>query len=74
MYIKLTHQKIESSKQMLRSERNDVKKEVENQKGQAGVSEDDIKADLEQLDKVTHDYGAKLDELAKAKETELRTL
>jgi ribosome recycling factor len=73
-YVKLTFQKIESAKQMMRGVRTDIKKEVEGQKGQPGVSEDDIKDDLEQLDKVTHEYTEKLDQIGKAKETELRTM
>lgn len=72
--VKMVAQRIESGKQMLRSERTDVKKDVESQKDGGGVSEDDIKRDLEELDKVTHEYTQKLEDIGKAKEAELREI
>lgn len=65
---------IESGKQMLRNERNDAKRDVEDQKGKPGISEDDIKADLESLDKLTHNYNDKLDQIGTDKKKELETI
>lgn len=63
--------KIESGKVMLRTVRNDFKKEIEAFEGEAGVSEDDIKRDLEDLDKEIKIYSEKLDEMAERKKKEL---
>ncbi len=68
---KLIHQKLESGKVLLRQARQDLKEEIEKQKGQAGVSEDDIEAELEELDKLTGEFTAKLETMAKAKEGEV---
>lgn len=72
--VKVLHQKIEGGKVMLRNIRTDAKKEIEDQDGSEGVSEDDIKAEIEELDKMVKDYTVKLDELAKKKETDLMTV
>lgn len=72
--IKQVAQHIESGKQMLRSQRTDSKKEIEGQKGESNVSEDDIKAELEELDKVTQEYTVKLEEIGESKKTELETI
>src|SRR5690606_33573128 len=48
--VKQVAQKIESGRQMLRNERVDIKKKIEGQKGDAGVSEDDIKQELVKLE------------------------
>lgn len=72
--VKVLHQKIEGGKVMLRNIRTDAKKEIEDQEGEDGVSEDDIKAEIEELDKMVKDYTVKLDEIAKKKETDLMTV
>ncbi len=72
--VKILHQKIEGGKVMLRNIRTDSKKEIEDQKGDDGVSEDDIKAEIEELDKLVKEYTVKLEELAKKKETDLMTV
>lgn len=69
--IKQVSQHIESGKQMIRSQRTEAKKDIENQKGDEGISEDDIKADLDQLDKVTQEYIQKLEQVGEAKQAEL---
>ncbi len=72
--VKQVHQKIESGRQMLRSERTEGKKKIEAQKGEAGISEDDVEADLEKLEELTKEYMDKLDTVAQSKEEELRTI
>jgi ribosome recycling factor len=72
--VKILHQKIEGGKVMLRNVRTDSKKEIEDQKGDDGVSEDDIEAEIEELDKMVKEYTVRLEELAKKKETDLMTV
>lgn len=69
--VKLVRQKIESGRQMLRTVRNETKRLIEEMKGDAGVSEDDIERNLEQVQKVLDEFMGKLEELGKAKEQEL---
>ena len=72
--VKRLHQKIEAGRVMMRSIRTDSKKDIEEQKGESGISEDDIETDLEELDKVMKSYMEKLDELSQTKEKELMTI
>lgn len=72
--VKLVHQKLESGRRLLRQERNDAKSKIEDSKGQPGVSEDDIKKWLEELQKLTDDFTAKIETIGKAKEQELMTI
>lgn len=69
--VKTLHQKIESGKVMLRNLRSDTKRDIEARKGQAGVSEDDIKTDLAKLEEETKSLMTQVDELAASKEAEL---
>ncbi len=72
--VKLLHQKIESGKVMIRNERTDTKKMIEAQKGEAAVSEDDIKLELTEMQKIVDQYIEKLEEIAEVKEKELMTI
>ena len=49
----------------------EVKQKIDDQKDQAGVSEDDIHRLYEELQKIIDEYNAKLDEMSEAKEKEL---
>jgi len=72
--VKLLHQKLEAGRVMLRSIRTDVKREIDKQKGQPGISEDAIEADLVELDKLAKNYGDTLEDLGKRKEADLLTI
>lgn len=72
--VKILHQKAESGRVMIRSVRSDVKQMIEDQEGEAGISEDDIKLSLKELDEVSKEYIGKIDQLAKDKEQELLSL
>lgn len=72
--VKVLQKKIESGRVMLRSIRTDGKKDIEGQKGSEGVSEDDIKFDLQNLDEILKEYMAKLDEISAKKEKDLLTI
>lgn len=69
--VKLLHQKIESGRVTVRTIRTETKQEIEEQKGGVGVSEDDIKLELDELDKEVKRALTKLDELQAQKEKEL---
>ncbi len=73
-FVKLLKQKLESGKQMMRQQRQDVKEEIEKMKGQAGVSEDLIESLLGELDKKTEEYIGKLEQMAGEKEEEILAL
>ena len=72
--VKQVAQKVESGKQMLRNERVETKKLVEGQEGSAGISEDDIAADLKELDVITKNFTEKLEKMGDEKSQELRTI
>jgi len=72
--VKLLQQKIESGRVMVRSIRSEVKRDIEDQKGTPGISEDDIENELETLQEKTNEYIEKIDELGKAKEQELLSI
>ena len=72
--VMLVNKKLEAGKNLLRGERQRVKEKIEGQKGQPGVSEDDIFRQLEELQKLTEEFMAKIDELGKAKDAELMQL
>jgi ribosome recycling factor len=69
--VKLINQKAEAHKAMVRQERSHAKKNIEDQKDAGGVSEDDIKRDVDQVQKVTDETIAKIDSLTKEKEAEV---
>lgn len=72
--VKEIWQKIESSKVMLRQARQEAKEKIGAQKGQPGVSEDDIFKRLEELQSLVDEFQKKLEKLAKEKEEELRKI
>lgn len=72
--VKLLSQKIEAGKVMLRNLRGDTRKDIENTKGEDGVSEDHIAAWLDELDKKVKELELRIDEIKKKKETELMTI
>jgi ribosome recycling factor len=72
--VKLVHTKLESAKVMIRGVRTEIKEEIEAQEGEAGISEDSIKAWLESMQKTVEQYMVKIEDLGKEKEKELMTL
>jgi ribosome recycling factor len=71
--VKLVWNKVESAKIMLRQVRAEIKKEVENQKDSGGISEDQIKRELETLQEKVQKTELELVDMGKAKEVELRS-
>lgn len=72
--VKVLHKKIENGRVMLRSLRTDAKKELEAQKGAQDISEDDIKADLQELEELLKEFMGKLNTLSESKEKDLLTI
>ncbi len=72
--VKQLYQKAESVRVMVRTARNDIKKDIEKQENQPGISEDDITAEVKTLDEVTKEYIEHIDTMAKNKEQELTTI
>ena len=68
---KLVMQKKHVAEDMLRDIRTKYKKQIDGQKGQPGISEDDIKRDLESLQKMTDEYMKKITDVSSAKEKEV---
>ncbi len=69
--IKTLHRELEEGKVFLRTLRSDVKKDIEKQAGTAGISEDDIKADLQQLETKMKKLIEQVDSLGENKEAQL---
>ena len=72
--VKMVKQKIEAGKAMLRQVRIEVKKEVDKQKDQAGVSEDDVHGMYDRLKELMDEYNKKLEDMEGSKEKELMSL
>jgi ribosome recycling factor len=72
--VKLLAQKMEGGRVMLRNVRGDIRKEIEKMKDDGGVSEDDIKKDLQELDKKVKDFMDQIDKMSVEKEKELMTV
>ena len=72
--VKLVHQKLESGRVMMRQVRTDIKVELEKLEGESGVSEDDIKMWMTNMQKIVDENMGKLDEIGTAKEQELMTI
>jgi len=71
---KLVAQKAEEAKIAIRNLRNQVKDDIEDQKEQGGVSEDDIKRQLSELQKEVEVTNATIDQLREEKEKDLLTV
>lgn len=71
---KLVSQKMESHKQMMRQERNDAKRLIEDSKNKDGVSEDDVKNALDNLQKITDETNKRIEEISSQKEEEIMTI
>lgn len=69
--VKLTKQKLESGKEMMRGIRNEMKKDVDSKEGQPGVSEDDINLWMKEMQEIYEDFMKQLDDLGEVKEKEL---
>ena len=72
--VRLVKQKVEAGKAMLRQARLEVKKEIDRQKEEAGVSEDDVHQMYAKLQGILKEFNGKLDEMEQSKEKELMAI
>lgn len=72
--VKMVDKKVEAGKVLLREERQRMKKDIDMTKRQPGVSEDDIRRAVEELDKKTREWEEKIDGAGVAKKKELTIL
>lgn len=73
-YVKLVSQKIESGRVFLRQIRGEIKEDLDKLEGKPGISEDDIKAWLNEMQDYVDEYIKKIEELGVHKEKELMTI
>jgi ribosome recycling factor len=71
-YIKLLGRKLEGARGMIRDARSDYRKKIMDAKNEKTVSEDEFKRDETELQKMTDQFVAKLEEISKKKEVEIR--
>lgn len=72
--VKSLGQKLEQGKVMMRNIRNDAKKDIESLEGSEGMSEDDVKNLLEEMEDVFKNKLEELDQIGAEKEKELMTV
>lgn len=72
--VRQLERKIESGRVMLRNVRAGTKQEIESQEKSGGVSEDDIKRELLELDKLLQEFISELDSLEDSKQKELMSV
>ncbi|MBU2051725.1 ribosome recycling factor [Patescibacteria group bacterium] len=72
--VKAVKQKTEAGRGMLRQIRVDLKKQIDDQKKQPGVSEDDIHTGYDDLQILVDEFHNQLDSLETSKEQELMSL
>lgn len=72
--VKVLGQKLEQGRVMLRNVRSDTKREIEGQKAEQSISEDDVKRNLDELDKKLRQVINELEELGVSKKQELLSI
>ena len=70
-YVKLLHKLTEEARVAVRNVRRDANDEVKHRQKDEGLSEDDIRREQAEVQKLTDQYIAKIDELMKHKEAEI---
>ena len=71
-YVKLLGRKLEGARGMIRDARADNRKKLMDAKNDKTISEDEFKRDEAELQKMTDQFIAKLEEISKKKELEIR--
>ena len=71
-YVKLLGRKLEGARGLIRDERGDERRKLQDAKNDKTVSEDEYKRDEAELQRLTDEYVGKLEDLAKKKELEIR--
>lgn len=71
---KVIHDKAEEAKVALRNIRREIKEQLDKEQKDGKISEDDHDRVMKELEKVTHDYTAKITQAAQAKEKQLMSV
>lgn len=71
-YVKLLGRKLEAAREMVREARGKERKHLQDAKNDKTISEDEFKRDEVELQKITDEFIAKVEEMAKKKEVEIR--
>jgi ribosome recycling factor len=71
---KVIHDRAEESKVALRNIRREIKEHLDKEQKDGKVSEDDHDRVMKEIEKVTHEYTAKIDQTAQAKEKQLMSV
>jgi len=71
-YVKLLGRKLEGARGLLRNVRGEERRALQMAKQKKEISENEFGVDEKELQKMTDEYMAKLEGLAKKKETEIR--
>lgn len=71
-YVKMVKNKLEEARVSLRQERDDVRKDIQKQEKEGGMSGDEKKRAEEELEKIVKDGNGRLDTLAEHREKEIR--
>lgn len=74
LLVKKLHQTVEAGRVAIRTARSEAKRQIEEQKGTMGVSEDDIASSVDELETRVHKVLEDLDAVLQKKEQELLTL
>jgi len=69
--VKIIHQKGEEAKVAIRNIRRHLKEELERQKHDGQLSEDDFHRALKEMDKITHEFTDRIDQLMAEKEAQV---
>ena len=69
--VKMVHKLAEEGRVAIRHARQEANKDIKKRHGAHELSEDDAHRQMEQVQKLTDDYIAKIDQLVKAKEQEV---
>lgn len=69
--VRVMNDKLEEARVHVRKIREEAKKKIEKQ---TGVGQDDIRRELDQLDKTVKEYVAKIDQIGEKKEKEIMTV
>ncbi len=72
--VKLLQRRLEEGRVLLRGIRSETKREIEEQEGTNSISEDDVAADLDELEKLHKNFMEMIDGIGKVKEKELLTI
>jgi ribosome recycling factor len=73
-FVKILHKMAEEGKVSIRHARHAVRDEIQKQIKEHEIGEDDGHRELEAVEKATHDFTDKIDEMLKAKEAEVMAI